>query len=340
MFSPQEPANKLALFLTQRYFSTMSKPNIFIFSGSNQQDAKTEINKWQQSFKAKHNEINLEVFDTNITTSQIIQSSHTMPFLGERRLIIVHDFFSTAKKEELEALVSKVAETPDTTILVFFETTPLDKRLKTSKDLLKIATVKDFPILHKNNIPKWIINKAAQFDQTIDYHLATELGHQFSQNPERLDTEITKLCTYNAQTEITKEAIQAINTLPFHDSIFDLTDALTSTNKQNKLTILHNLYHRGEDLIRLLYMLINQIRLLTITHLVNSNFDKVAELKIHPFVQQKLKQQSRNITLPKLQQIYARLQYLDEAIKTGKIKTTKGNQQEILFALERLLFIA
>lgn len=311
--------------------------NIFIFHGANQASARQELSKWQQGFKDKHGEFNLESFTETPNSKTILATAQTLPLFGEKRLIVIHDYFGTQSKEDQEELITKFANIPESTILVFFETKALDKRLKSTKALLKAATNKEFPALNKNNLPEWIKSEVSKHEQSISYTLAMELSHQFSEHPDLVPQEINKLCTFASNSEINKEAIKAVNCLPHNDSVFDLTDALASNNNQHKLRTLSHLYQQGEDLVRLLYLLTSQIRLLIITHLTKGNFSEVKALKIHPYVQKKLKQKVRNLSLKKLYELYRQLYEIDLAIKTGKIRTSKGNQSELLFAMERFL---
>jgi DNA polymerase-3 subunit delta len=78
-----------------------------------------------------------------------------------------------------------------------------------------------------------------------------------------------------------------------------------------------------QDPFSIFGMVIRQFRLLLLTREIldrnGQRADIIRELKIAPFVADKLMLQARHFSLPVLEQVYHRLLDLDEAMKTGQI---------------------
>lgn len=83
--------------------------------------------------------MNVSVFnDVKTTAGQIIEAAETLPFLCDRRFILVKDcgFFTEGKKAESDLLADYMQNLPETACIVFSEEKP-DKRLKLYKAVEK-----------------------------------------------------------------------------------------------------------------------------------------------------------------------------------------------------------
>lgn len=310
--------------------------NIILFHGENQVAAKKALKDWQTQFSKKHGDYNISELETANDQQNILNKLLTPSLLGEHRLFIIHDFFKQQESDTSLELINNLTKVPTENIVTFFESTPLDKRKKASKQLLKTVTNKEFAAKNKYNLPQYIQNLAHTYGKEISPQLQTKLSELFLNNQDRLHQEIKKLATYTPGSQINETDLNAVGALPGSTSVFAITDSLTQP-LPNRISTLHQLWEQGEDLLKLTYLLLNQIRLLIITHELNGQINSLKIYKIHPFVQQKLKASYRRFELNKLQTMLTQLGQIDIDLKQGRLSYSKNNTQEILNRLEQAL---
>ena len=105
-------------------------------------------------------------------------------------------------------------------------------------------------------------------------------------------------------------------------SIFDLVDALGSRQAATAATLLQKKLAEGAEPFYLFSMFVRQFRLLIQVKEMAEAGERpagmAAQLRMPPFVVDKLAQQAQGFTLPQLEQIYGRLLEIDVQTKTGQ----------------------
>jgi DNA polymerase-3 subunit delta len=138
-----------------------------------------------------------------------------------------------------------------------------------------------------------------------------------------LENEVEKLVLYKGQDMIEVEDVSLLCPYVAEASIFDLVDALGERKGRAAATLLNKKFQEGTDPFYLFAMFIRQFRLLIQVKELSDNGRPPAEiaktLKLHPFPTGKLHQQSKNFSLPQLEQIYDHLLDIDIGVKTGRI---------------------
>ena len=90
--------------------------------------------------------MNLERHDgKKVSVDQIIDFAETMPFMSERRLLIIQDsgFFKSGRKEESAKLFDYIDKIPSSTCIIFMES-DIDKRTSLYKKVNKNHTALEF----------------------------------------------------------------------------------------------------------------------------------------------------------------------------------------------------
>lgn len=304
---------------------------IFLLHGENTYSSAQKLKAWKLGFLKKYGEDGqIESPDTkNLNIPEFITNMMTLPFLCEKRLIILKDFFINIKTDKQKQLAEVLNKTPDFCILIFHEEKSADKRTSLYKTIKKLGTVEDFPELDNAQTSRWI-QKHFQLQAPIASYLTQYAGT----NLWKLSNEIEKLKTYNP--EISKENIHKLVRPSLSTSIFNLTDSISQKNIQKSLSTLNNLVESGEDIHMIFHMIVRQFRLtIQIKDLAAKN--QTNRIKQHPFVIKKTSQQAHNFSPQKLQTIYKELLKIDRDTKTGKIKTSTNDTTELQFALEKLI---
>ena len=272
-----------------------------------------------------------------LTLADLRHACEAIPFLAEKRLIIVNDLLtrlvprkgkevSVTQKEFLAALADYLPRLPDTTRLVFVEGKPLPAR----HPILQLIEregwgyVKRFDAPKARTLPRWIEKRVRKHGGEIEPRAAAHLAAVVDDDLRLLDQEIVKLVTYtNAERAIVREDVDFV--VPYAQAaiVFDLVDALGRRDGRTAAQTLHRLLDAGEHPLGLLAMIVRQFRLLIQVNEQKAERatprDIAQALNLHPFPARKLYNQATHFTAAQLETVYRHLLDTDVAIKSGEI---------------------
>lgn len=278
----------------------------------------------------------------DITFNDLRNACDAMPFLGERRIVIVNDLlkrFKQGNKDFYDKLVDYLPTMPDTTRLFFIEE-GIDKRLKVWKLAQELAQkdppeayVREFATPAQQQLPTWIRRRVHKKGGKIDGQAANMLAEVIGDDVRLLDAELEKLVNYAGGDVIDAHMVELLVPYTQQANIFDMVDAIGQRNAALALRRLQHLLNENAAPTYLLHMIVRQIRLLL-------QFRELSDLGLtqkeirnktgqHPFVVQKGIQQANNFSLDQLEAAFDRLLQTDLEIKTG--------QTEPALALELLV---
>ena len=314
---------------------------IYLFHGEDSYSSQQKANRWQREFIKKYDEFNTQLLEgENLTAAQISEALNTVPFIVEKKLIIVRDFLRESSTEEQKKVAEKLEETPDYCVLVFVERQKADARLTLFKKIKKIGQIVDFNYLEKPQLTGWIQQEVAKKNGQIGTREAAQLADTVGPDLWQMSHEIEKLTTHDATHPIKAETIEALVTPNLSESIFKLTDYLAQRNRQKSTQTLNTLVESGEDLMQIFHMIVRHFRILIQVHSCISQGmaqpQIVQKTKEHPYAVMTSMKQCNNFDSAKLTQIYRQLLGIDIAIKSGKIKMTTEDKSELRLSLEKL----
>lgn len=323
----------------------MTKKNVYLFFGEDSYSANKKARFWREQFKKKHGgDINITELEGKQTTAIQFESDvYSTPFLADKRLIVIYDFLSKAKKEEQKKVADILeGEIPDFCVIVFVENKPPDKRMALYKKINKVGNIEEFNLLMGPQLTSWISQRAKAKNLELSPALADYLGKIAGSDLWNLDNEIEKIKMYSQTSNINKESIEKLIHPNLTASIFKLTDFLAQKNPKDSLVTLHVLIESGEDIIKILFMIVRHFRILIqVKDLIERESKKseiTSKLKMHPYVITKTIQQCPNFSKEKLFKVYNQLLQIDIDVKTGKIKMLSNDKKEMLLALEQFIF--
>jgi len=317
-----------------------SKPNIFLFHGEDQEALQNEINIWTKNFEQKFGSTNLSSFKNSSNLSQIIGEAKTLPFLSDKRLILNYNLYSSLDKTQQDKLLKILEQIPESSIFVLIETKPLRKNSKLIKNIAKIGTVKEFS-KSPASLKKKALSQLTKLNKTINSSDLDQIIKDLEQNPFKIQNELEKIALFSQSSEITKADIQAVISSDSIVSVFKLMDSISAKNLKTSLRILHELNDRREDLMKLFYLIIRQIRLtLQAKYLQDqghSSSQIAKAIKVPPFSVSRFTSAARNLSYDQLFTALQKLLDIDTAIKTGKIKYSNTDPKELLFEIEKFI---
>ncbi|MED0702117.1 DNA polymerase III subunit delta [Aeribacillus composti] len=291
-------------------------------------------------------EFNYSVYDmeeTNIETA--VEDGETMPFLGERRMVVVKNpyfLMSEKKKEKVEHNLKKLEQyvenpAPFTVFVFLLPHEKIDERKKLTKQIKKAATVVEMNSFSEEETVKWIKEKAEAENVAMEKEAIDELMEKTSGNLMIIDKEMEKLCAYvGSGNKLTAEMVKQLVARSLEQNVFDLIDAVVKKKTEEAFKIFYDLLKINEEPIKILSLLTQQFRLLyQVKQLSKSGYgqDRMASsLKVHPFRIKLALKQEKQFSASELQSIIKALAETDFEIKTGK----KDRQLALEFLLLKL----
>ena len=187
-----------------------------------------------------------------------------MPFLADRRLVIVQGYLSLLgnKSDEAGQLIDYLAYLPPTADLIFAENESLERNHVVLKAAAKLeANIVHFAEPGKSNLRSWIVVKTKEHQATIEPGAAELLGKLVGPDLRTLDTEIEKLALYVGR----ERAIQPVDVellVPYSEESenFGLTNAIGQRNAHRAYDQLHKLLDEGKHPMAILGSIATQIR--------------------------------------------------------------------------------
>ena len=276
-------------------------------------------------------DFNLSVIDLEETSVEAaIQDAETLPFMGERRIVILKQpFFLTAEKvkgtieHDLKKLEAYIEQPAPFTILVFIaQVEKLDERKKITKILKKQAEVLDAKPLGEKELKRWVIDRVHLNNIDISDDAIQALLQLSGNNLMRIAQEIDKLSLYVGESGfIAEEIVHLLVSRSLEQNIFLLIDKIVQRKLSEALRIFYDLLQNNEEPIKILSLFANQFRLLYQVKQLSSNGygqkQMAGKLKVHPFRIKLAAEQAQMFSNAELLKIVDQLAEADYEIKTG-----------------------
>lgn len=228
------------------------------------------------------------------TIEQIIEEAQTLPFLSDRKAILVDDAYSfTGAKvraevdHDIDLLVEYINNKNDDALIIFkVYNEQLDNRKKITKLLKKKGAVTEMAEMTENEVRSFINTTAKEAGVEVDPKALNLFIARVGIKYDQVRNELDKLLLYT-DGKITEEAVDEIVSVSLEENIFRLTDLILSGQKAAAVKLLRALMLQNEEPMQLLHLIINQLRLLYQVKLMMQQGyqgDHIAKaLKVHPY---------------------------------------------------------
>ncbi|WP_066293238.1 DNA polymerase III subunit delta [Bacillus sp. FJAT-29937] len=289
-------------------------------------------------------DFNLSSYDLEETPiDAALEDAETLPFIGEKRLIFLHNpvFLTSEKtKEKVEHNLAKLeayirAPSPSSIVVFVAPYEKLDERKKLTKELKRSAAVLEAKKLNEAELKEWIKKRAAYNgveieDQAVEYMLTLAGTNLFL-----LTSEMDKLALYSgAGNRIDLQIVERLVSRSLEQNIFALVDKIVHRKIEEALRIFYDLLKQNEEPIKILSVITGQFRLIyQVKELARRGYGQqqiAGALKVHPFRVKLAAGQAQAFDEEELAQIMKLLADADFQMKTG------GMNKELL--IEMFLF--
>ena len=265
---------------------------------------------------------------------QLIDFAETMPFLAERRVIVLES--TGVLKSSGEGLAEYFAAPCETTTWILVES-ECDKRSKLFKAADKAGLCVEFAAQDETTLKKWILGLLKKEGKQITGQTLELFLEKTGTDMNIIRLELEKLLCYTLEKSvIEREDVEAVCITRITGHIFDMVDAIGIRDQRKALALYNELQALREPPIRILFLIGRHMNiLLQIKDLKKRGFDNKAmasKVGVPPFTVVKYIKQAGLYKTAQLKQALERCIQADEAIKTGALQD-KMSVELLIFEL-------
>lgn len=208
-------------------------------------------------------ELNESVLDAP-STDALIAAAETLPFLAEKRLIVVREHPAlTGRGEGDDRLRDYLAHVPSTAVIIFWVPGKADARKKLYLAIKKYGTIVNFAPMSDMELNDWIRQAFAERGKNCPSRTASLLAFMVGGGTALLGQEIDKIASLTGDSaEITEDDVRRIATRSTECTVFEMVDAVVAGQEGRAFGLLRDMLTAGESRLGILAMLLRQYRLL------------------------------------------------------------------------------
>jgi DNA polymerase-3 subunit delta len=290
--------------------------NCYIFCGGDEKLIKDYVKLITNKVLSKDfMDLNYSKFDGSKTDFEtIIEACETMPFMADKKVVVVYrsSFLedsggsktSSDSKNNNFTLLNEYLKNPSPhciLIIYYVFSGEREKPGSKIKKLDKKACVVKVDKLKGEALQRKCKDLFGDAGKKIGKSELTLFCNQVDNNMDIIVNEVEKLVAFTDGRDITKDDILAMMPQKSENDIFNLVDYLSQKNIKRALDILNELIYKGEKIPFILFMIARQFNILFNIKLgIESGKSKetmASELRLHPFICEKMISQSTKFTL-------------------------------------------
>lgn len=286
----------------------------------------------------KDNIIRYNLDEVNVSFA--LEEASTISMFDSKKLIICEGctFLTGENKKEInhdiDSLIRYINNPFDDVYLIFIvQREKLDDRKKIVKELKKLSNVIECKKRESHDLNNYIESYFRENGYSINRESVIFMINKAGSNLSNLMNEADKLMIYKDEDKnISREDVDNLICKNIEDDIFLLTNAIMNKDKKNIVNIYKDLLLKGEEPIKLIVLITNQLRLILQVKLMIKNGYKEREMASiigeHPY---RVKLAISSVfTIEELKKYLIELHDLDLNIKTGKIDKNFGLEMFLL----------
>lgn len=239
----------------------------------------------------------VELGPSGVDPVRLLAEASLMPFLAERRLLIVRGYLDSIDKrmaasklpggaayQEAADLLARLPTNPETCDLVFIDSAvdkrrglfkgmvvsageahgQAERRVPGLESLIKAGTVQlvELPTPDAKTLPAWVQQHARDHKIAIQPDAVALLANYVGRNLRQLDNELQKLSLYAHGRAITAQDVRAMVADASEEMMWNLTDGLCGRNGGKAMAALRDLRRGDQHPLALLSAIARQYRLL------------------------------------------------------------------------------
>lgn len=251
--------------------------------------------------------------------AQVRDLAETLPFLAERRLIILED--TGLFKVQAQEWADYMEQLPESTVLLFSEQ-EVDKRGRLYKKVASLGYAAELGRQKESELRRWVLQLLGREKRQITGQAMELFLQRSGEDMEQIRSELDKLISFTEGKEgITAQDVEEICTQQTAGRIFEMLEAVAAGRERQALELYYDLLALKEPSMRILFLLARQMnQLLTVKDLMmaGQNRDGIASaMKLRPFIAGKLIGQARSFEKEELRGCLNLCVETEESVKSG-----------------------
>ena len=267
---------------------------------------------------------------TSFKPFDIIAAASTLPFLADRRLVLVYGLLESmdgrgnSRGSEWDALPGMLAELPGTSDIVFVESSTLRANARGIKAAGPGADVREFRSPRGPALEAWVRDRFTAYESSATREAIARIVWLAGGDLRLLDSEISKLALYAGEREVNQADVDEMVGEAREASIFAAIDAVLERRPGVAMRLMYNLLEGGTSVGSIISMLSRQVRLVLLagtlraTGVEQQDIGNRIGLRNRYALEKTLRQASR-FGKDYLAKMHRRLLDADLDIKTGKM---------------------
>jgi DNA polymerase III subunit delta len=285
---------------------------------------------------------NTTVFESKtLTPEQLRAACESMPFLSEKRLVIVDGLLGkyeskkesgkkkslkqAAKIEEYISFANAAKNLPPFTELVITGG-KISDRNPLLQELMKITKIKVFPLLKGAQLNQWIEKRVTgqAKGKKISPKASALMVRLVGSDLWTMSNEVDKLILYTGERNIEEEDVKTVVSSAQEANVFNMVDAIIEQRIGGAQAILQQLFRQGMAPAQILVMLSRQVRIIYQVKEMRAAGKQRGEMMgklglTSDFVLRKAWEQAERYSPARIKDVYHQLLEADISIKTGKV---------------------
>lgn len=214
--------------------------------------------------------LNESVLDEKASARQIIEACETLPFMTEKRLVLVKDspFVLSGKKNQEtkdaageEAMLDYIATLPSQTQLVFVAKGTADMRKKLPKKIATLGGNVRFDYLKEKELSQWVQRTLRARQKNMDIDAIHELIYRAGPTLNNLESELGKVLDYvGERLSVVWADVDALVQLSAENTTFEMLDHLLKGESEASLQMLARLRLQGGSAVGVIVLMAGQVR--------------------------------------------------------------------------------
>jgi len=274
-----------------------------------------------------------------LTLDQLRTVCETVPFLTEKRLVIVNGLLERfepksksgrqrknnhvlSQQNECKSFGTYITQVPDSATLVL-----IDGRIGNSNPLLRElsakAQIKTFPLLKQARLRQWIGQRVKQEGGSISPEAVNLLAKLVGSDLWTMTNEINKLVLFTSGRCIEEDDVKQLVSHTQEANVFAMVDAILEFKAGVAEQLLERLLEGGAAPAYLLVMLSRQVQMIVRAKELRNRRESESEIQdklglTAEFALRKVLEQSDRYPMRQIVEVYHKLLETDLSIKTGK----------------------
>jgi DNA polymerase-3 subunit delta len=253
---------------------------------------------------------------------EIISLADTMPFFGERRLLVIEDS-GLFKSGGGEMLVEYLPHMPDTTCILFVES-EVDKRNRLYKKVKDLGYAAEMTRQNASQLAAWAGKILAKEGKKITGRTMELFLSKTGDDMENIQMELEKVISYTMGKDVvTDQDVEEICTVRVTNKIFDMVSAIVNRKTKAAMDLYEDLLTLKEPPMRILFLIARQFnQIIQVKELMGQGMDRgsiASKLKLQPFVVGKVMPQARGFSREQILSYVNLCVDAEEAVKTGRL---------------------